>query len=73
MRLQRGESNMNKKKKEQYRTMELRADSCPFSENNAKAWINDYVIMLRLTFSFPFLDNSADSCDRVLLLPGSFV
>jgi hypothetical protein len=28
--------------------------------------------MLRLTFSFLFLDDSADSCDCLLLLPDSF-
>jgi hypothetical protein len=31
------------------------------------------LVLLRLTFSFYFLDDSADSCDRVLLLPDSFV
>jgi hypothetical protein len=29
--------------------------------------------LLQLTFSFHFLDDSADSCDRVLLLPDLFV
>jgi hypothetical protein len=29
--------------------------------------------VLRLTFLFLFLDDSADPCDRVLLLPDSFM